>query len=82
MVDYENPVSVLLAVFHAAASGEYENLAGLCDPQGENDSDTALICEITADHASADDFATYFGSGRINGKLIVNGDQAELPFIY
>lgn len=81
-VDFTDPVSVLEAVFFAAATGDFTNLAGLCDPLGENDGDTALICEITPDHASSGDFVAYFGNGRINGDLIVNGDQAELPFLF
>lgn len=82
IVDYENPTSVLLAVFHAAASGDYANLALLCDPLEENDGDTAMICEVTADHEMAGDFGAYFGNGRINGPLTINDDQAELPFLF
>ncbi len=80
--DFADPASVLQAVFQAAASGEYENLAGLCDPLGENDGDTALICEITAEHEAAGEFAEFFGNGRINGEVTVNGDTAELPFLF
>jgi tetratricopeptide (TPR) repeat protein len=81
-VDYTDPASVLQAVFQAAASGNYQNLAGLCDPLGENDEDTALICEITADHEAAEKFAEFFGDGRINGDVTINGDTAELPFLF
>ncbi len=81
-VDYANPASVLQAVFYAAANSDYTNLADLCDPLGENDGDTALICEITAEHESAGEFAAYFANGRINGELSVNGDYAELPFLF
>ncbi|MCA9934856.1 MAG: tetratricopeptide repeat protein [Ardenticatenaceae bacterium] len=81
-VDFANPASVLIAVFDAAASGDYTNLAGLCDPLGENDGDTALICEITPEHDMAGDFAAYFGNGRINGNLLIDGDHAELPFLF
>jgi tetratricopeptide (TPR) repeat protein len=82
IVDYENPTSVLLTVFHAAASGDYANLSLLCDPLGENDGDTAMICEVTADHEMAGDFGAYFGNGRINGPLTINDDHAELPFLF
>lgn len=81
-VNYEDPASVLQAVFQAAVSGEYENLAGLCDPLGENDEDTVLICEITADHEAAEKFGEFFGNGRINGEVTINGDTAELPFLF
>lgn len=81
-VDFSDPVSVLNAVFFAAAAGDFTNLAGLCDPLGENDGDTALICAITADHDAVNDFVAYFGNGRVNGLPLINGDQAELSFLF
>lgn len=81
-VDYTNPESVLQAVFSAAATGDFTNLAGLCDPLGENDGDTALICEVTADHEMAGEFEAYFRNGRIDGDLLIDGDYAELPFLF
>ncbi|MCA9968706.1 MAG: tetratricopeptide repeat protein [Anaerolineales bacterium] len=79
-VDHANPASVLLAVFTAAANGEFTGLADLCDPLGQNDGDTSLICEITPDHPNAADFVQYFANGRIDGQLTITGDTAELPF--
>lgn len=82
IVDFTDPASVLQAVFDSARLSDYSQLAGLCDPQGENDSDTALICEITAGHTNEDDFIEYFGQGHINGEVVINGDRAELPFLF
>ena len=82
VVDYANPAAVVQAVFSAAATGDYVNLSGLCDPLGENDGDTALICEITTGHANENDFIQIFANGRINGDVIINGERAELPFLF
>ena len=55
-VDLTDPASVLQAVFTAAQTEDFAVLSSLCDPQGENDDDTALICAITADHPEKDLF--------------------------
>jgi tetratricopeptide (TPR) repeat protein len=81
-VDFTNPASVLTAVFKAAATANYADLPLLCDPLGENDEDTALICEITADHERAADFESFFAKGMISGELVIDGDFAEIPFIF
>jgi tetratricopeptide (TPR) repeat protein len=81
-VDFTDPVSVLEALFFAAATGDYTILAGLCDPLGENDGDTAYLCEITAEHEAAEEFKTYFANGRITGEPLIDGDFAELPFLF
>jgi type IV pilus biogenesis/stability protein PilW len=80
--DLGDPASVLQAVFDAAASGDFSQLSGLCDPLGENDGDTAAICAITSEHPDRDSFVEFFAQGRINGQVTINGDQAELPFLF
>jgi Tfp pilus assembly protein PilF len=80
--DLSDPASVLQAVFDAAASGDFGPLSGLCDPMGENDGDTAAICEITSAHPDKDSFVEFFALGRINGQVSINGDRAELPFLF
>jgi hypothetical protein len=77
-VDFSDPISVVQAVFDAAKSQEFSALAGLCDPQGENDEDTAMICAITADHAEKDSFVEFFGKGQVAGEAIIDGDQAQV----
>lgn len=81
-VDFEDPASVLQAVFRAAQSGDFSQLAGLCDPLGENDGDTADICAMTADDDLAASFREWFATGQITGEAAINGDQAELPFTF
>ena len=81
-IDMEDPASVLQAVFDAARTGDFSTLAGLCDPQGQNDDDTALICAITADHPDRDSFVAYFAAGKVAGEAVVQGDRAEVPFLF
>ncbi|MFQ5399779.1 MAG: TolB family protein [Anaerolineae bacterium] len=81
-VDFADPASVLQAVFAAAQSGDFSQLAGLCDPLGENDGDTADICAMTADNDVAASFREWFATGQIAGEAAINGDQAELPFTF
>ncbi|MBN1657144.1 MAG: tetratricopeptide repeat protein [Anaerolineae bacterium] len=82
-VDFTDPAAVVQAVFDAAASQDFSVLASLCDPLGENDEDTAMICAITDSHASRDSFVEYFRKGKIVGEAIFHGDdQAEVQFLY
>ncbi len=81
-VDQSDPAKVVQAVFDAAQTQSFTALAGLCDPQGENDKDTATICAMTAGHADKDSFVTYFAKGKINGEVTVSGDQAQVPFLF
>jgi hypothetical protein len=81
-VDFTDPASVLEAVFTAAQTEDFAVLSGLCDPQGENDDDTALICAITAGHPDKDSFVQYFALAKIAGEAAVEGDRAEVPFLF
>ena len=81
-VDFANPASVLQAVFYAAENELYKELPTLCDPEMENDGDTALICEVTADHEQVDEFYQFFANGRIDGSVTFDGEFAELPFLF
>ena len=82
IIDFEDPASVLQAVFASAQTGDFTLLASLCDPEGENDGDTASICAVTAGHEDAPIFIEWFSTGQITGELIINGDQAELDFTF
>lgn len=81
-VDMEDPASVLQAVFDAARTEDFSLLGGLCDPLGQNDGDTALICAITADHPDRDSFVAYFAKGTIAAEALIQGDRAEVPFLF
>ncbi len=81
-VDFEDPANVLQAVFDSARLGDYSQLAGLCDPQGENDDDTAAICEITTGHEYEASFKEWFAKGQITGAAAIDGDRAEIPFTF
>ncbi len=81
-VDFTDPVSVLQAVFAAAQTEDFAVLSSLCDPRGENDDDTALICAITADHPDKDSFVEYFAQAKVTGDAAIDGDRAEIPFLF
>jgi len=81
-VDFTDPVSVLQAVFAAAQTEDFAVLSSLCDPRGENDDDTALICAITADHPDRDSFIEYFSQAKVTGDAAIDGDRAEIPFLF
>ena len=81
-VDQSDPAKVVQAVFDAAQTQSFVALASLCDPQGQNDKDTATICAMTADHSDKDSFVTYFAKGKINGEVAVSGDRAQVPFLF
>jgi len=81
-VDFSDPVSVLQAVFTAAQTEDFGVLSSLCDPRGENDGDTALICAITPDHPDKDSFVEYFAQARVAGDAVIDGDRAEIPFLF
>lgn len=82
ILDFENPASVLQTIFYSAANEEYDQLAGLCDPEGQNDGDTALVCEITAEHENVGEFILIFANATINGPATISGDIAEIPFLF
>jgi len=81
-VDFTDPASVLQAVFTAAQTEDFAVLSSLCDPRGEGDEDTTFICTITADHPDKDSFVAYFAQARIAGEVAIDGDRAEIPFLF
>ena len=81
-LDQSDPVSVVNAIFFAAQTGDYSNLASLCDPNGDNDGDTQAICDITAESDDVDLFAEYFALGQMQGQAEVEGDEASVPFTF
>ncbi|MBI9043450.1 MAG: tetratricopeptide repeat protein [Anaerolineaceae bacterium] len=81
---YTDPALVVEEIFKAAKSGDFTLLPGLCDPMGENDDDTQLICDIANHPADQESFTAYFKKGKINGQPEIRSDgtQAEAPFLF
>ncbi len=79
-----SPESVVQAIFEAAKSGDFASLKELCDPLGENDGDTQMICDIATDDTNQEEFVQYFATGKISGdaKISRGGDKAEVPFLF
>ena len=80
--DFTDPVSVLQAVFAAARSGDFGLLSVLCDPLGENDGDTAMICAMSEDHPEVEMFIEHFATGRVTGEVLIVGDRARVDFSF
>jgi hypothetical protein len=83
-IDFQDPASVLGAVFHAAREADYNILLGLCDPQGQGDGDTKQVCGIgiSAQRLAQGDtepevgravlsFTEAFRDGRVTGKPVI-----------
>jgi tetratricopeptide (TPR) repeat protein len=77
-----DPAVVVQALFDAAAAGDFAALQSLCDPQGENDGDTQMICDTATDTTNRSDFVEIFANGKINGQARISGDKAEVPFLF
>ncbi len=79
-----DPVILVQIIFDAAKSGNFIVLKNLCDPLGENDNDTQMICDLATDDSEADSFIEYFEKGKINGdaQISPNGNEAAVPFLF
>jgi hypothetical protein len=79
-----SPEGVVRAVFDAAKSGDFASLEGLCDPLGENDGDTQMVCDAATDDSVREEFVEYFSAGKISGDAQVSpdGDTVEVPFLF
>jgi hypothetical protein len=74
LVPLASPKDVVRTIFDAAASGDYSALGTLCDPLGENDGDTQMICDLAVDDANQEEFIQYFQNGQIMGDAIISTD--------
>ena len=83
-VNFLTPTGVLQAVFQAAQMEQYSYLADLCDPLGENDRDTQMICDLAEDETNRASFVEYFAAGKIDGEARISpdGNTAEVPFLF
>jgi len=79
-----SPERVVQIIFDAAKSGDLSALQDLCDPLGENDGDTQMICDLATDDTNRDEFVQYFSTGEIRGDAIISpdGGRAEVPFLF
>jgi len=79
-----SPEEVVQAVFDAAQSGDFAAVGDLCDPLGENDSDTQIICGAATDDTSREQIIEFFAKGKINGdtQISPNGNEAQVPILF
>lgn len=80
--DFSKPEKLMTALFEAARSGDPSGLADLCDPLGENDGETELICALTATHPFWPVFVEHFRTGTVLGPARIKDDQAEVDFAF
>lgn len=79
-----SPEEVVQAMFDAARSGDFAALGDLCDPLGENDRDTQLICEAATDDTNREEIVKFFAKGKISGdtQISPNGNEAQVPILF
>ena len=79
--DRTDPVWVVNQIFEAAKNQQYDVLNDLCDPMGENDKDTEMICTIAnAPEDIRQSFIDHFSSGRVVGEAKIEGNTAKVNF--
>jgi hypothetical protein len=78
------PEMVVQTIFDAAQSGDFAPLKDLCDPLGENDDDTQMICEVATDETHRASFVKWFTKGKVTGdaEISPDGSGAEVPFLF
>jgi hypothetical protein len=83
--DFSDPASVAQAIFDAAASADFAALAGLCDPQKQNDRDTQSICDLATDTTNQADFLAVFAKGKVSGAAALRTESgleyADVPIL-
>ena len=82
-IDQTDPETVVQAIFSAANSEDFSSVQNLCDPQGENDSDTQNICDLSdGDAEFQQEFVKYFSKGKTSGEPQIENDQASVPIMF
>lgn len=93
-VDQSKPEAVVQAMFDAARTEEFAPLATLCDPLQQNDGDTDCICAMaprykahqcsqnSMNRVSVEEYKQYFLKGSVKGEARIEGDAAEVDFLF
>ncbi len=76
-----DPVLLMEWVFYIANNHQFENLIGICDPNG--DGDVQSICNIVSASAEKqDEFILYFENGTVDGQAIITGETAKVSILF
>ncbi len=93
-VDQSKPEAVVQAIFDAARTEEFKPLGTLCDPLQQNDGDTDCICAMSPrykahqcsqnsmNRVSVEEYVQYFLKGAVKGEARIDGDAAEVDFLF
>jgi hypothetical protein len=93
-VDFEDPTSVVEAIFYAAKTEDFKILGELCDPEGEGDGDTKSLCALSlykiagsaGNKITREEFVEIFKNAKISGTTINRsdkwGDFADVPILF
>jgi len=87
------PESVMVTIISAAKTGKVGVLKSLLPPEGEGttDGDCKALCnpgnkrmrnELGHNYVTLEEFKKYFSKAKIVGEPIINGDQAEVNFVF
>ena len=80
-VDSSDPAAVLQAVFDAARSGDHSQLESL--GSSGPDGDVQMILGVAkGDEKIKTMFVTFFGKGKVVGTPRIQGDKAEVDFLF
>lgn len=80
--DHSDPAKVVEAIFAAARDGKADALAGLCDPAGTGDGDVKSLCALKVGDPTWERFVRDFSKGKVEGAPTVEGDTAEVTFLF
>ena len=75
-----DPRLVAEAIFDAAQSGNYQQLAALVDT--EADGDSKRIAQVATDQSMQEDFKKYFAKGKVSADPVITGDKASVNILF
>ncbi len=82
MVDFNDPRSVVGAIFAVANGANPKLLEGLCDPSAECDLDVRWICDYAVGFDKNGEFPMFFAAGKLVGPLAIVENRAFVPILF
>ena len=77
-LDQTSPKGLAESIFAAARGGDLASLAGIASADADGDAKrVAGVAEAPADKQT--EFRDYFGPGKVEGEVTIEGDKASVP---